>query len=53
MNASKNKSNRDRPAKGAESVFVVKARKAMRLAQRTAAKENLRFGLPLIVQGTR
>ena len=52
MNASKGKSNRDRPVKGTESVFVVKAQKAMRQAQRTAARENLRFGLPLIVQGT-
>jgi hypothetical protein len=30
-----------------------KARKAMRKAQRAAARENLRFGLPLIVEGNR
>lgn len=46
MNRSKNKPK----AKTAKSDFARKAQKAMLQAQRTAARENARFGLPLIVQ---
>jgi hypothetical protein len=53
MNASKNKPNSRAAAKPAESAFAQRARRAMRKAQRAAARENLRFGLPLIVERTR
>ena len=52
MNASKNRPKPPTTAKTAESAFVVQARKAIRKAQRTAARENARFGLRLIVQGS-
>jgi len=53
MNASKNRRKPLKTAKTAESAFVVQARKAIRKAQRTAARENARFGLRLIVQESR
>lgn len=45
-------SNRLKPAakvRGVPSPFVVKAQRAIRKAQQTAARENARFGLPMIV----
>jgi hypothetical protein len=50
MNKSKNKPRLRKPRK---SAFAEMALKAMRQAQRTAARENARFGLPLILQATR
>jgi hypothetical protein len=49
MSVSKNKVKPVKAGKPAESKFVVLAKKAMRQAQRTAERENARFGLPLIV----
>ena len=53
MNVSKHRAKRPTIAKPAESSFVETAQKAIRKAQRTAARENARFGLRLIVQGAR
>jgi hypothetical protein len=53
MNESKNRPKPPMPAKAAKSAFVVQAQKAIRRAQRTAARESARFGLHLIVQGAR
>jgi len=53
MNTSKTKPKPAAAAKVTESRFAATARKAIRKAQRTAARENARFGLPLIVQGSR
>lgn len=50
MIASKNKSKPAAKARGAQSPFVAKAQRAIRKAQQTAARENARFGLPMIVQ---
>ena len=50
MAASKSKSRLPQPPK---STFAEKALKAMRQAQRTAARENARYGLPLIVERAR
>lgn len=49
MNESKGKAKPGKPSKSVESCFVEVAKKAMRKAQQTAARENTRFGLPLIV----
>ena len=51
MSASKTK--QPHPPKPSESDFAERALKAMKRAQRTAARENARYGLPLIVQKTR
>ena len=48
MNLSKSKP--PRPPKLPESDFAEMALMAMKRAQRTAARENARYGLPLIVQ---
>jgi hypothetical protein len=52
MTTSKTKSKPKPAAKArpAQSPFVAQAKRAMRKAQQTAARENARFGLPLIVQ---
>jgi hypothetical protein len=50
MHPSKNK---PRPQKLADSPFARLAKTAMLKAQRSAAKENARFGLPLIIQNSR
>jgi hypothetical protein len=50
MIASKSKSKPAAKARGAQSPFVAKAQRAIRKAQQTAARENARFGLPMIVQ---
>jgi hypothetical protein len=50
MIASKNKSKPAAKARGAQSPFVAKAQRAIRKAQQTAARENARFGLRMIVQ---
>jgi hypothetical protein len=50
MTASKSKSKPAVKARGAQSLFVAKAQRAIRKAQQTAARENARFGLPMIVQ---
>jgi hypothetical protein len=49
MSASKNKPKLPKPPK---SEFAELALKALRKAQRTAAQENARYGLPLIVKRT-
>ena len=51
MKASKSKL--PRPPKLPESDFAEMALKAMKRAQRVAARENARYGLPLIVEKTR
>jgi hypothetical protein len=53
MNTSKNKAKTTAKPRIAESAFVAKAQRAIRKAQQTAARENARYGLPLIVQGAR
>ena len=50
MSASKRKPRRPELP---DSPFFKLAVKAMRQAQRTAARENARYGLPLIVERTR
>ena len=50
MIASKNKSKPAAKARGAQTPFVAKAQRAIRKAQQTAARENARFNLPMIVQ---
>ena len=50
MIESKSKSKSDRRQAQPKSDFVRLAERAMRKAQRVAARENARFGLPLIVQ---
>ena len=50
MSASKSKSPQP---KLPDSPFFKMAVKAMRLAQRDAARENARYGLPLIVERAR
>jgi hypothetical protein len=47
------KPKRSSAVKSTKSPFQEKADKAMRRAQQTAARENARFGLPLITQGER
>jgi hypothetical protein len=49
MSESKSKTKSVKAGTPAESRFVATAKKAMRKAQHTAARENARFGLPLIV----
>lgn len=53
MKSSKNKSKPDKAAPKAESAFAEQAQKAIRSAQRVAARENARFGLRLIVEEKR
>jgi hypothetical protein len=50
MPASKSKSKPVAKSRSAASPFVAKAKRAIRKAQQTAARENARFGLPMIVQ---
>jgi len=52
MTASKSKSKPDAKSRIAQSRFVTQAKRAIRKAQQTAARENARFGLPMIVQTT-
>jgi hypothetical protein len=52
MNTSKNKAKPTTKLRPAEAPFAATAQRAMRKAQRVAAQENARYGLPLIVQGT-
>jgi len=49
MSESKSKTKSVKAGKPPESRFVATAKKAMRKAQHTAARESARFGLPLIV----
>jgi hypothetical protein len=49
MSDSKSKTKSVKAGKPAESRFVATAKKAMRKAQHTAARENARYGLTLIV----
>jgi hypothetical protein len=53
MIASKRKSKPAAKARGVQSPFVAKAQRAIRKAQQTAARENARFNLPMIVQAAR
>ena len=53
MIASKSKSKPAAKVRGAQSPFVAKAQRAIREAQQTAARENARFNLPMIVQVAR
>jgi hypothetical protein len=50
MTKSKIKSKTASKALPAKSDFAVRAQRAIRKAQHTAARENARYGLPLIVQ---
>jgi hypothetical protein len=50
MATSKIKSKPAAKLRGAQTLFAVQAQKAIRKAQQTAARENARFGLALIVQ---
>ncbi len=50
MTTSKNKSKPAVKSRGAQTPFVARAQRAIRKAQQTAARENARFGLPMIVQ---
>jgi hypothetical protein len=50
MTTSKNKSKPAAKTRPAPTAFVEQAQRAIRKAQQTAARENARFGLPLIVQ---
>lgn len=50
MPTSKTKLKPAAKSRGARSPFVAQAQTAIRKAQQTAARENARFGLPLIVQ---
>jgi hypothetical protein len=51
MSLSKNKSKPAAKTQLGKSAFVVTAQRAIRKAQQTAARENARYGLPLIIQG--
>ena len=51
MNASESKPTRQ--PKLPKSDLAARALKAMKRAQRTAARENARYGLPLIVEKAR
>jgi hypothetical protein len=53
MTTSKNKSKPAAKSRPAPTAFVEQAQRAVRKAQQTAARENARFGLPLIVQPAR
>jgi hypothetical protein len=48
--SSKRKSKPAAKTRGTQSPFVAKAQRAIRKAQQTAARENARFNLPMIVQ---
>ena len=50
MTTSKNKLKRKAKTRAPQTAFAVKAQRAIRKAQQTAARENARFGLPLIIQ---
>jgi hypothetical protein len=53
MRKSKNKSKPAVKSRLPKSAFVETAQRAMRKAQQAAARENARYGLPLIVQTAR
>jgi hypothetical protein len=53
MPTSKNKSKSAVKSRRSQSSFAVTAQRAMRKAQQAAARENARYGLPLIVQTAR
>ncbi len=50
MTVSKNKSKQAAKARSPQTTFVAKAQRAICKAQQTAARENARHGLTLIVQ---
>jgi hypothetical protein len=50
MATSKSKSKPAARKRSPQSPFAAKALRAIRKAQRTAARENARYGLPLIIQ---
>jgi hypothetical protein len=50
MTTSKTKSKPVAKTRSAQSPFVTRAQRAIRKAQQTAARENARFGLPMIVE---
>ena len=52
MIASKHKLKPAAKPRSPQTPFAAKAQRAMRKAQQTAARENARYGLPLIVQAT-
>lgn len=49
MTTSKSKSKPAAKVRSVPSPFMAKAQRAIRKAQQTAARENARFGLPMIV----
>jgi hypothetical protein len=51
MSVSKNKSKPAAKIRLDRSAFAATAQRAIRKAQQTAARENARYGLPLIIQG--
>jgi hypothetical protein len=53
MLKSKNKSKPAAKSRHPQSSFVTKARRAIRKAQQSAARENARYGLRLIVEAPR
>jgi hypothetical protein len=53
MTTSKTKSKPAAESRSVQSPFVAQAKRAIRKAQQTAARENARFGLPMIVQKAR
>jgi hypothetical protein len=52
MSTSKNKAKPTTKLRPTESPFAATAQRAIRKAQKVAAQENARYGLPLIIQGT-
>ena len=50
MTTSKSKSKPPSNTRRIQRPFVAQAKRAIRKAQQAAARENARFGLPLIVQ---
>ena len=50
MTKSKSKSKPASKPRTTQSLFVTQAKRAIRKAQESAARENARFGLPMIVQ---
>jgi hypothetical protein len=52
MTKSKNKAKPAIKSRIPRTPFVVGAQRAIRKAQQTAARENARFGLPLIVESS-
>jgi hypothetical protein len=53
MTTSKNKSKPAAKSHPPQSSFVIKAGRAIRKAQKSAARENARYGLRLIVETPR